>query len=148
MPLNAFLKVKANPQFRKKGINDRFSLSNDQFKLKLKKLQRLSRQLSHKQKGSNNHEKAKTKPSRWQHQIGCIRKDFLHKLTTNLVKQFDVICIENLNVKGMIKNHKLSCAISDLGFYEFKRQLIYKANMQGKTVKSVDRFYPSSKSKS
>ena len=125
MPLNAFLKVKANPQFRKKGINDRFSLSNDQFKLKLKKLQRLSRQLSHKQKGSNNHEKAKTKPSRWQHQIGCIRKDFLHKLTTNLVKSYNTIAIEDLNVKGMVKNRKLARSIHDLGFYELKRQLIY-----------------------
>ena len=114
-------------------------------KTNLKKLQRLSKSLSRKQKGSNNREKAKTKLSRLHDKISCIRKDFLHKLTTNLVKQFDVICLENLNTKGMVKNCKLSCAISDLGFYEFKRQLIYKANMQGKTVKEVDRFYPSSK---
>ena len=134
------------------GITDLATLSDGTkiqapkpLKNKLKKLQRLSKQLSHKQKGSNNLEKAKTKLSRLHYKISCIRKDFLHKLTTNLVKQFDVICIENLNVKGMIKNHKLSRAISDLGFYEFKRQLIYKANMQGKTVKEVDRFYPSSK---
>lgn len=66
-------------------------------------------------------------------------------MTTGLVRQFDVICIENLNVKGMIKNRKLSRAISDLGFHEFKRQLIYKADMHGKTVKEVNRFYPSSK---
>ena len=114
-------------------------------KTNLKKLQRLSKSLSRKQKGSNNREKAKTKLSRLYYKISNIRKDFLHKLTTNLVKQFDVICIENLNVKGMIKNHKLSRAISDLGFYEFKRQLIYKANQWGKMVKEVDRFYPSSK---
>ena len=195
------------PQFRKKGVNDRFSLSNDQFKLKsknnkphiqipnlglirmrenlrhqgkilsakvftkggkwfvsiavelsettkplpktnksvgidlgitslatlsdstkiqapkplknkLKKLQRLSKSLSRKQKGSNNREKAKTKLSRLHYQISCIRKDFLHKLTTDLVKQFDAICIENLNTKGMVRNRKLSRAISDLGFYE------------------------------
>ena len=62
-----------------------------------------------------------------------------------MVKRFETICIENLNVKGMVKNKKLSRAINDLGFFEFKRQLIYKANMQGKTVKEVDRFYPSSK---
>ena len=134
------------------GITDLATLSDGTkaqapkpLKTKLKQLKRLSKQLSRKQKGSNNREKAKTKLSRLHYKISCIRKDFLHKLTTNLVKQFDVICIENLNVKGMIKNHKLSCAISDLGFYEFKRQLIYKANMQGKTVKEVDRFYPSSK---
>ena len=134
------------------GITDLATLSDGTkaqapkpLKTKLKQLKRLSKQLSRKQKDSNNREKAKTKLSRLHYKISCIRKDFLHKLTTNLVKQFDVICIENLNVKGMIKNHKLSCAISDLGFYEFKRQLIYKANMQGKTVKEVDRFYPSSK---
>ena len=134
------------------GITDLATLSDGTkigapkpLKTNLKKLQRLSKSLSRKQKGSNNREKAKTKLSRLHYKISNIRKDFLHKLTTNLVKQFDVICIENLNVKGMVKNCKLSCAISDLGFYEFKRQLIYKANMQGKTVKEVDRFYPSSK---
>ena len=114
-------------------------------KNKLKKLQRLSKQLSRKQKGSNNREKAKTKPSRLHLNIRNIRADFLHKLTTDLVKRFDVICLENLNVKGMVQNRKLSRAISDLGFYGFKRQLIYKANQWGKTVKEVDRFYPSSK---
>ena len=62
-----------------------------------------------------------------------------------MIKTFDVIAIEDLNVKGMVKNRRLSRAISDLGFFEFKRQLIYKANEQGKMVKSVGRFYPSSK---
>ena len=114
-------------------------------KNKLKKLQRLSKQLSRKQKGSNNREKAKTKLSRLYYKISNIRKDFLHKLTTNLVKSYDTIAIEDLNVKGMVKNRKLARSIHDLGFYEFKRQLIYKANQWGKTVKEVDRFYPSSK---
>ena len=114
-------------------------------KNKLKKLQRLSKSLSRKQKGSNNREKAKTKLSRLYYKISNIRKDFLHKLTTDLVKKFDVICLENLNIKVMVKNCKLSRAISDLGFYEFKRQLIYKANQWGKSIKELDRFYPSSK---
>ena len=134
------------------GITDLATLSDSTkiqapkpLKNKLKKLQRLSKQLSRKQKGSNNREKAKTKPSRLHLNIRNIRADFLHKLTTDLVKRFDVICLENLNVKGMVQNRKLSRAISDLGFYEFKRQLIYKANQWGKTVKEVDRFYPSSK---
>ncbi|WP_395147495.1 RNA-guided endonuclease InsQ/TnpB family protein [Moraxella atlantae] len=218
------------PQFRKKGVNDRFSLSNDQFRIdqnrikipnlgwvkmpenlrhtgkilsakvfkrgenwfvsiavkieavtnhlpktgkavgidlgitdlavlsdgtkiqapkplkqQLQKLKRLNKQLSRKQKGSNNRAKAKTKLSRLHAKISNIRQDFSHKLTTQLVKDYDVICIENLNVKGMVQNRKLSRAISDLGFYEFKRQLIYKANQWGKVVKEVDRFYPSSK---
>ncbi|UYZ67837.1 transposase [Moraxella bovis] len=134
------------------GITDLATLSTGEkiqapkpLKNKLKKLQRLSKQLSRKQKGSNNREKAKTKLSRLHYQISCIRKDFLHKLSTNLVKKFDVICLENLNIKGMVKNHKLARSINDLGFYEFKRQLIYKANQWGKTLKELDRFYPSSK---
>ena len=134
------------------GITDLATLSDSTkiqapkpLKNKLKKLQRLSKQLSRKQKGSNNREKAKTKLSRLHDKISNIRKDFLHKLTTDLVKKFDVICLENLNIKGMVQNRKLSRAISDLGFYEFKRQLIYKANQWGKAIKSVDRFYPSSK---
>lgn len=134
------------------GITDLATLSNGEkiqapkpLKSKLNKLKRLSKQLSRKQKGSNNREKAKTKLSRLHYKISCIRKDFLHKLTTNLVKRFDVICLENLNIKGMVKNRKLSRAINDLGFYELKRQLIYKANQWGKQVKEVDRFYPSSK---
>ena len=134
------------------GITDLATLSDGTkiqapkpLKHKLKKLKRLSKQLSRKQKGSNNHEKAKTKLSRLHLNISNIRKDFLHKLTTDLVKRFDVICLENLNIKGMVKNRKLSRAINDLGFYELKRQLIYKANQWGKQVKEVDRFYPSSK---
>lgn len=114
-------------------------------KTQLKKLIRLSRGLSRKQKGSNNRKKAKTKLSRLYYRVSNIRKDFLHKLTTELVRKFDVICLEDLNVQGMLRNRKLSRAIQDLGFYELKRQLIYKANQFGKTVKSVERFFPSSK---
>lgn len=114
-------------------------------KTQLKKLRRLSRELSRKQKDSNNRAKAKAKLSQLYYRISNIRKDFLHKLTTELVRKFDVICLEDLNVKGMMKNRRLSRAIHDLGFYELKRQLIYKANQFGKTVKSVERFFPSSK---
>ena len=134
------------------GITDLATLSDGTkigapkpLKSKLKKLQRLSKQLSRKQQGSANREKAKTKLSRLHLKISNIRKDFLHKLTTNLVKSYDIICLENLNVQGMIKNRKLSRAISDLGFYELKRQLVYKANQWGKQVKELNRFYPSSK---
>ena len=111
----------------------------------LKKLRRLNKSLSRKQKGSNNRAKAKIKLSRLYYRISNIRKDFLHKLTTELVRKFDVICLEDLNVQGMLKNRRLSRAIQDLGFYELKKQLIYKANQFGKTVRSVERFFPSSK---
>lgn len=62
-----------------------------------------------------------------------------------MVQQYDTIAIEDLNVKGMVKNRKLARSIHDLGFYELKRQLIYKANQWGKVIKSVNRFFPSSK---
>ncbi|MGP4907236.1 RNA-guided endonuclease InsQ/TnpB family protein, partial [Psychrobacter faecalis] len=134
------------------GITDLLVLS-DGTKIKapkplgryLSKLRTLNKNLSRTKKGSKNREKAKTKLSRFHYKIRCIRQDSLHQITTKLVKEFDVIAIEDLNVKGMVKNRRLSRAISDLGFFEFKRQLIYKADEQGKTVKSVGRFYPSSK---
>ena len=134
------------------GITDLLVLSNGTkikapkpLKANLNKLRTLNKNLSRTQKGSKNRGKAKTKLSRLHYKIRCIRQDSLHQITANLVKAFDVLAIEDLNVKGMIKNRRLSRAISDLGFFEFKRQLIYKANEQGKVVKSVDRFYPSSK---
>lgn len=134
------------------GITDLATLSDGTkikapkpLKTKLKKLQRLSKQLSRKQKGSKNREKVKVKLARLHYQISCIRKDFLHKLTNYLISTYDTIAIEDLNVKGMVKNRKLARSINDLGFFELKRQLIYKANQWGKTIKSVDRFFASSK---
>lgn len=134
------------------GITDLLVLS-DGTKIKapkpltvnLKKLRTLNKNLSRTEKGSKNREKAKTKLSRLHYKIRCIRQNSLHQITTKLVNEFDVLAIEDLNVKGMVKNRRLSRAISDLGFFEFKRQLIYKANEQGKVIKSVGRFYPSSK---
>ncbi|WP_227672900.1 RNA-guided endonuclease InsQ/TnpB family protein [Psychrobacter lutiphocae] len=132
------------------GIADLITLSDGTkikapkpLKAKLKKLKRLSRQLSRKQKGSNNRAKAKAKLSRLHLQISNIRKDALHKLTTGLVSEYDVVAIENLNTKGMMQNRKLSRAISDLGFYEFKRQLVYKANQYVITAIELDRCSPS-----
>ena len=134
------------------GITDLLVLSNGMkiqapkpLKTQLAKLRRLNKSLSRKQKGSNNREKAKTKLSRLHAKIGNIRSNSLHQITNYLVSEYDVLAIEDLNVSGMVKNRKLSRAISDLGFYELKRQLIYKANQWGKAVKSVDRFYPSTK---
>ncbi|MBV6550793.1 transposase [Acinetobacter soli] len=114
-------------------------------KAQLSRLKRLNQSLSRKKKGSQNRLKAKAKLSKLHYRISCVRKDYLHKLTTSLIKRFDVIAIEDLNTKGMMKNRKLSRAISDMGFYEFKRQLIYKAAEQGKQVKTLGRFFPSSK---
>lgn len=109
-----------------------------------KRLRRLARRHSRKQKGSKNREKARIRKARLEERIANQRRDDLHKATTNLVREYDVICIEDLNVKGMMKNHKLARAVSDVSFFQFKSQLRYKALRCGKTVQEVDTFFPSS----
>ena len=109
------------------------------------RLVRLSRSLSRKKKGSSNRAKAKTKLAKLHKRIADIRVDALHKLTHRLATEFDTIAIEDLNVKGMVRNSHLARSVSDAGFGEFRRQLEYKAAMTGALVFIVDRFYPSSK---
>ena len=111
----------------------------------LSRLQRLSRSLSRKVKGSANRHKAKAKLARLHAKIANIRQDSLHQLTTDLTRRFHTIGIEDLNVSGMVKNRHLSRAISDMGFFEFRRQLEYKAGMRGSVVVVADRFFASSK---
>lgn len=111
----------------------------------LGRLRRLSRSLSRKVKGSSNRKKAKDKLARLHARISNIRKDALHQLTTNLTRRFHTIGIEDLNVRGMVKNRHLSRAVSDMGFFEFGRQLGYKAAQRGGVVVVADRWYPSSK---
>lgn len=109
------------------------------------RLQRLSRGLSRKVKGSENRKKAKVKLSRLHARIGNIRRDALHQLTTDLTRRFHTIGIEDLNVRGMVKNRHLSRVVSDMGFFEFRRQLDYKAAQHGGKIVVADRWYPSSK---
>lgn len=109
-----------------------------------KKLARLQRSLSRKTKGSANWEKARVKVARLQEHIANQRLDGIHKVTTSLIRDYDVVCIEDLNVKDMEKNHRLAKSVSDASFFEFRRQLEYKAEWYGKVVSVVDRFYPSS----
>jgi len=110
----------------------------------LARLQRLSRRLSRK-KGSANRKKAKARLAKLHARIAAIRSDALHQLTTNLTRRFHTIGIENLNVRGMVKNRHLARSIADMGFFEFRRQLEYKAAMRGGQVVVASRFYPSSK---
>lgn len=109
-----------------------------------KKLARLQRQLSRKTKGSKNREKTKLRVARLHEKIANQRKDVIHKMTTTLVKENDVICIENLSVKNMVKNHKLAKSIMDASWGEVRRQLLYKTLWYGKELIIVDKFFPSS----
>jgi putative transposase len=111
----------------------------------LGRLRRLSRSLSRKRKSSANRRKAKAKLARLHSRIAAIRRDATHKATTMLVKTYRRIGIEDLNVRGMLKNRRLARSIMDGGFGEFRRQLEYKAKFYGATVVVADRWYPSSK---
>ena len=108
------------------------------------KLAILQGEASKQVKGSKNQRQTYNKMTRIHSRIFGIRKDLLHKLTTPTVKNFKLIKIEDLKVKGMMANHKLGLAISDLGFYGFRRQLEYKCKMYGASLVLVDRGFPSS----
>ncbi|MCL2083619.1 MAG: IS200/IS605 family element RNA-guided endonuclease TnpB [Oscillospiraceae bacterium] len=109
-----------------------------------KKLAKLQRQLSRKQIGSNNRNKARIKVARLHEHITNQRLDGIHKMTTGLVRNYDIICIEDLAVKNMVKNHCLAKSISDASWGEIRRQLAYKTKWQHKLLQVVDRYFPSS----
>lgn len=109
------------------------------------KLKRMQRHLSRKKLGSNRRNKCRLKVSRLHCDIANKRSWYMHNLTTMLVNNYDVICIEDLNVSGMLQNHKLASSVSDTSFSMFRNQLEYKCRWYGKELIVIDRFYPSSK---
>jgi putative transposase len=134
------------------GINSLMALSNGEkianpqtFKAKRRKLRQAQKAFSRKKKGSNNRHKAKLKVAKVHAEISDARKDFLHKLTTRLVRENQLIAVEDLSVKNLVKNHKLALSISDAAWGEAIRQLEYKCAWYGRTFVKIDRWFPSSK---
>ena len=115
------------------------------YKSQEQKIVKLQRQLSKKQKGSNNRNKVRIKLAKVFEKLNNQKKNYIHSVVNELLTYYDVIFMEDLNVSGMLKNHKLAKAIQEVGFYRFKSILVDKAFNNGKEVIFVDRFYPSSK---
>ncbi len=110
-----------------------------------KKLAKAQRRLARKKKKSKNRAKARLRVARLHARIADRRRDYQHKLSTKIIRENQIVCIESLQVKNMVKNHCLAKAISDVGWGEFVRQLEYKANWYGHILVKIDKWYPSSK---
>jgi putative transposase len=130
-------------EFAITSIGDKFD--NPKYLKKLEeKLKQAQRRLSSKKKGSKNWHKQRIKLNRVHEKITNQRNDFLQKLSTELINENQIICLEDLQVKNMIKNHKLSKAISDVSWSEFTRQLDYKSRWYGRILVQIDKWFPSS----
>lgn len=115
------------------------------FKEQERKVKRLQKQLSRKQKGSHNREKQRIRIARAYERWTNQKDAYIHSVVNALLSLYDLVCMEDLNVRWMLKNHKLAKAIQEVGFYKFKQIMLEKASVNGKQVMLVDRFYPSSK---
>jgi putative transposase len=134
------------------GLKELMTLSNGQvinnpkwFRENQSKLAKHQKHLSRKTKGSNRYNRQRIKVAKVHEDVANSRNYFLHNISTELVKTFDLIVVEDLNVSGMIRNRKLAKSISDASWSTFVSMLEYKCNWYGKTLIKIDRFYPSSK---
>lgn len=133
------------------GIKD-FAITSDGLKIpnpkylkqSLDKLAKLQRDLSRKTRGSSNYNKQRIKVAKLHEHIANQRKDFLHKISTQLVKDYDIICLEDLRVKNMLKNHNLARSIADVSWSTFTSYLTYKSLWYGKQISKISTFFPSS----
>ena len=116
------------------------SIRNNEVKLK-----KLQRELSRKKVGSNNRNKTRIRLAKFHQKLSNIKQNYLHEVVNTLINENQVICIEDLNVSGMLKNHNLSKSIQELSLGEFKRILDYKCDWYGRYLITIDRYYPSSK---
>ena len=125
--------------------SDREVINNPKFYRKYEEqLIKSQRKFSKRKKGSNNRNKQRLKVNKWHKKITNCRIDFLQKLSTKLIRNYDIICLEDLASSNMMKNHKLAKSIADASFFEFNRQLEYKARWNYKLISRINRFYPSS----
>ncbi len=118
--------------------------ANKPLKRSLRKLQRLQRCLSRKQKGSNRRQRARLRVARLHYKVHCQRSAWLHHISNQLTRRFDHIVIEDLNVRGMMQNRRLSRSLNDASFSELRRQIEYKSLWRGCTVTVAERFFASS----
>lgn len=127
-------------------LSDGIKISNPKYYEKSQRhLKRLQQRLSKKTKGSSNRVKVKLKLAKFSRHIANCRDDFLQRLSTDIVRSYDTICIEDLNVSGMMKNHNLAKSIGSASWSEFRRMLCYKCDWYGKNLLVIGRFEPSSK---
>jgi putative transposase len=126
--------------------SDGYTYGNPKFFAKdEKKLAQAQRRQTRRKKGSKNRAKARHKVAKIHAKIADRRRDYQHKLSTQIIRENQIVCVESLQVKNMVQNHSLAKAISDVGWGEFVRQLEYKAKWYGRTLVRIDKFYPSSK---